>query len=70
MAGGEGKKILQPEVYAMSFRYWSPPLDEIREWEGEDYTANEGPVKIQYKCLVPIYTYIPRNETIISKTEL
>ena len=24
-------------------------------------TANEGPVRIQYKCLVPIYVF-PRNE--------
>ncbi len=31
-----------------------------------DLTANEGPVIIQYKCLV----LIPRNETVISKTEL
>jgi hypothetical protein len=30
-------------------------------------TANEGPVKIQYKCLVPIYVCISRNETVISK---
>jgi hypothetical protein len=32
-------------------------------------TANEGPVKIHYKCLVPIYDS-SRNETVISKTEL
>jgi hypothetical protein len=36
------------------------------------HTANEGPMGIQYKCLVPILC-IPRNETAwpdISKTEL
>ncbi len=27
------------------------------------HTANEGPERIQYKCLVPIYMFIPRNET-------
>ncbi len=29
-------------------------------------TANEGPVRIQCKCLVPIYVCIPRNETVHS----
>ncbi len=36
------------------------------------YTANEGPVRIQYKCLVPIYVYpeIKFSGLVISKTEL
>jgi hypothetical protein len=36
------------------------------------YTVNEGPVKIQYKCLVPIYVF-PEMKLcglIVSKTEL
>ncbi len=33
------------------------------------YTANEGPVRIQNKCLVPILC-IPRNEIVNSKTKL
>jgi hypothetical protein len=33
------------------------------------HTVNEGPVRVKYKCLVPIYVF-PRNETVISKTEL
>jgi hypothetical protein len=32
------------------------------------YTANKGPVRIQYKCLVPIYVF-PEMK-LISKTEL
>ncbi len=32
----------------------------------QDHTANERPVRIKYKCLVP---WIPRNETVMSKTE-
>ncbi len=33
-------------------------------------TANEGPMRIKYKCTVPIYIHILINETVISKTEL
>ncbi len=33
-------------------------------------TANEGPMRIKYKCMVSIYIHILRNETVISKTEL
>jgi hypothetical protein len=35
-------------------------------------TANEGPVKIQYKCLVPIYVFpeMKLRGLVISKTEL
>jgi hypothetical protein len=33
------------------------------------YTANEGPVRTQYKCLVPIYVF-PVKKTVISKTEV
>ncbi len=40
----------------------------------EACTANEGPVRIQYKCLVPIYPYVfPGMKLcglVISKTEL
>ncbi len=28
-------------------------INQLRLW----HTANEGPVRIQYKCLVPIYVY-------------
>jgi hypothetical protein len=38
----------------------------------KEYTANEGPVRIQYKCLVPIYA-LPEMKLrglIISRTEL
>jgi hypothetical protein len=37
-----------------------------------EYTADEGPVRIQYKCLVPIYviTALKLHGLIISKTEL
>jgi hypothetical protein len=31
------------------------------------HTANDGPVRIRYKCLV---SSIPRNKTVISQTEL
>jgi hypothetical protein len=36
------------------------------------YTANEGPVRIQYKCLVPIYVFpeIKLCRLVISKTEV
>jgi hypothetical protein len=36
------------------------------------YTANEGPVRIQYKCLVPIYVFqeMKLQSLGISKTEL
>jgi hypothetical protein len=36
------------------------------------YTANEGPVRIQYKCLVPIYVFpeMKLRSLVISKTEL
>ncbi len=36
------------------------------------YTANEGPVKIQYKCLVPIYVFPEMKlcSLVISKTDL
>ena len=36
------------------------------------YTANEGPVRIQYKCLVPIYVFpeMKLRSLLISKTEL
>jgi hypothetical protein len=36
------------------------------------YTANEGPVRIQYKCLVPIYVFPEMKlcSLLISKTEL
>ncbi len=36
------------------------------------YTANEGPVRIQYKCLVPIYVYPEMKlcSLVISKIEL
>jgi hypothetical protein len=36
------------------------------------WTANEGPVKIQYQCLVPIYVFPEMNlrSLVISKTEL
>jgi hypothetical protein len=32
----------------------------VKFWKGSGvilYTANEGPVRIQYKCLVPIYVF-------------
>ncbi len=35
----------------------------------DNRTANEGPVRIQYKCLVS-HLCILRNETVIFKTEL
>jgi hypothetical protein len=40
--------------------------------EGLPFTANEGPVRIQYKCLVPIYVFPEMNlrGRIISRTEL
>jgi hypothetical protein len=36
------------------------------------YTANEGPVRNQYKCLVPIYVFPEMKlcSLVISKTEL
>jgi hypothetical protein len=36
------------------------------------FTANEGPVRIQYKCLVSIYVFPEMNHCslLISKTEL
>ncbi len=36
------------------------------------YTANEGPVRILYKCLVPIYVFpeMTLRGLVISKTEL
>jgi hypothetical protein len=36
------------------------------------YTANEGPVRIQYKCLVQIYVFpeMKLRDLVISKTEL
>jgi hypothetical protein len=36
------------------------------------YTANEGPVRIQYKCLVPIYVFpdLKLCSLVISKTDL
>jgi hypothetical protein len=36
------------------------------------FPANEGPVRIQYKCLVPIYVFSEMNlfGSVISKTEL
>ncbi len=36
------------------------------------YTANEGPVRIQYKCLVPIYVFpeMKLRSVVISKTEV
>jgi hypothetical protein len=36
------------------------------------YTANEGPVRIQYQCLVPIYVFPEMKlcSLVISKTEL
>ncbi len=45
------------------------PLYETIKCIHEVYTAKEGPVRIQYKCLVS-HLCIPRNETVISKTEL
>ncbi len=38
----------------------------------EVHTANEGPVRIQYKCLVPIYVFpeIKLQGLVISETEL
>jgi hypothetical protein len=35
-------------------------------------TAHEGPVRIQYKCLVPIYVFpeMKQDGLVISKTEL
>ncbi len=49
-------------------------LSHALSWHTYAYThtANEGPVRIQYKCLVPIYV-IPEMKLrglIISKTEL
>ncbi len=37
-----------------------------------DYTANEGPVRTQYKYLVPIYVFpeMKLHGLVISKTEL
>jgi hypothetical protein len=37
-----------------------------------DHTANEGPVRIQYKCLVPIYVFPEMKlcSLLISNTEL
>jgi hypothetical protein len=36
------------------------------------YTANEGPVRIQYKCLVPIYVFPEMKlcSLVICETEL
>ncbi len=36
------------------------------------HTANEGPVKFQYKCLVPIYVFpeMKLRNLVASKTEL
>jgi hypothetical protein len=36
------------------------------------YSANEGPVRIQYKCLVPIYVFpkMKLHELVISKKKL
>jgi hypothetical protein len=41
-------------------------------FESEVHTVNEGPVRIQYKCLVPIYVFpeIKLHGLVISKTEL
>ncbi len=43
----------------------------VREGMGH-YTANEGPMRIQYKCLVPIYVFpeMKLRRFVISKTEL
>ncbi len=39
---------------------------------GKKHTANAGPVRIQYKCLVPIYVFIEMklHGLIFYKTEL
>jgi len=38
----------------------------------QPYTANEGPVRIQYKCLVPIYEFPEKKlcGLVIFRTEL
>jgi hypothetical protein len=39
---------------------------------GDGHPTNEGPVRIQYKCLVPIYVFpeMKLSSLLISKTEL
>ncbi len=33
------------------------PLTQINQYKHQAYVANEGPVRIQCKCLVPIYVF-------------
>ncbi len=39
------------------FRSRSSLFTKSRNFDSEAHTANEGPVRIQYKCLVPIYVF-------------
>jgi hypothetical protein len=49
-----------------------PDLDYIRIRNQEILTANEGPMRIQYKCLVPIYVFSEMKlcSLLITKREL
>jgi hypothetical protein len=51
--------------------------EDLSETEGKSkemlfFTANEGPVRIQYKCLVPVYVYpeMKLHGLVIFKSEL
>ncbi len=67
------------EFYSNDFSYKGirvedTPQTQICRWEQDHYahTANEGQVRIQYKCLIPLYV-LPEMKLfvlIISKTEL
>ncbi len=48
--GGGGESVAPPRVKL-------PDLDRVRPAQQSDCTANEGPVRIQYKCMVPIYVF-------------
>ncbi len=49
----------------ITFTEGSPIWNTILTTEFLSDIANEGPKRIQYKCLVPIYVCIPRNDTVI-----
>jgi hypothetical protein len=81
MAGVD--RLLLPDCFSLSVPHicpvksWCIPRSKNknkyrRRFLVLGYTANEGPVRIQYKCLVPIYVFpeMKLHGLVIYKTEL
>jgi hypothetical protein len=71
--------LKKPALYALktlNFKLTLPSLGQntckTLPSLGSTYTANEGLVRIQYKCLVPIYVFpeMKLRSLVISKTKL